>query len=64
LLTGDNDIGSLNSEFFFKYKIDNRWGIKAVYQFYFAEYETRTVKQIAPTAQKFIVSGTRQTTSD
>ena len=48
LLTGDNDIGSLNSEFFLKYKIDNRWGIKAVYQFYFAEYETRTVKQIAP----------------
>ena len=48
LLTGDNDIGSLNSEFFFKYKFDNRWGIKVVYQFYFAEYETRTVKQIAP----------------
>ena len=48
LLTGDNDIGSLNSEFFLKYKIDNRWGIKGVYQFYFAEYETRNVKQIAP----------------
>jgi len=48
LLTGDNDIGSLNSEFFLKYKIDNHWGIKFLYQFYFAEYETRNVKQIAP----------------
>lgn len=48
LLTGDNDYGSLNSEFFLKYKLDKRWGIKAVYQFYFAEYKTTTVRQIAP----------------
>lgn len=48
LLTGDNDIGSLNSEFFLKYKLNERWGIKAVYQFYFAEYKTSTIKQIAP----------------
>jgi hypothetical protein len=48
LLTGDNDYGSLNSEFFVKYKLDKRWGIKAVYQFYFAEYKTTSLQQTAP----------------
>jgi hypothetical protein len=48
LLTGDNDIGSLNSEFFLKYKFNNRWGIKADYQFLFVEYKTTTIKQTAP----------------
>lgn len=48
LLTGDLDYGNLNSEFFIKYKINNRWGIRAVYQFYFSEYKTTTIKQIAP----------------
>jgi len=48
LLTGDNDYGSLNSEFFLKYKLNDRWGIRAIYQFYFAEYTTSTVKQTAP----------------
>ncbi|MEO5685083.1 MAG: hypothetical protein ABIQ88_20735 [Chitinophagaceae bacterium] len=48
LLTGDNDYGNLNSEFFLKYKLAQRWGIKAVYGFYFAEYKTNTIKQTAP----------------
>lgn len=48
LLTGDNDYGSLNSEFFLKYKLSEKWGIKAVYGFYFGEYKTSTVKQTAP----------------
>jgi hypothetical protein len=48
LLTGDNDYGSLNSEFFVKYKLSRQWGIKAVYEFYFAEYKTSTIKQTAP----------------
>jgi hypothetical protein len=48
LLTGDNDYGSLNSEFFVKYKLNGRWGLKAVYGFYFGEYKTSTVKQTAP----------------
>ena len=48
LLTGDNDLGSLNSEFFFKYMLNNHWGIKADYQFLFVEYTTTTIKQIAP----------------
>ena len=48
LLTGDHDRGSLNSEFFVKYKITPRWGVKAVYQFVFIEYETENINQIAP----------------
>jgi len=48
LLTGDNDYGSLNSEFFLKYKLSGRWDLRAVYQFFFAEYKTQTIKQIAP----------------
>lgn len=48
LLTGDNDYGSLNSEFFVKYKVNSRWGIKALYQFVFIEYKTETVNQVAP----------------
>lgn len=48
LLTGDHDYGSLNSEFFVKYKITSRWGIKALYQFVFIEYKTEAVKQVAP----------------
>ncbi len=47
LLTGDNDYGSLNSEFFLKYNINKDWGVKAVYQFIFVEYKTSAVKQIA-----------------
>ena len=45
LLTGDHDKGTLNSEFFLTYKLNNRWGVKAVYQFIFVEYETSTLKQ-------------------
>ncbi len=48
LLTGDNDYGSLNSEFFLKYKLSERWAVRAIYQFYFAEYKTTTIKQTAP----------------
>jgi hypothetical protein len=48
LLTGDHDLGSLNSEFFLRYKINDSWGIKAVYQFVFVEYVTQTIKQTAP----------------
>lgn len=48
LLTGDHDRGSLNSEFFLQYKLTSRWGIKAVYQFIFIEYETENIKQTAP----------------
>ena len=45
LLTGDHDRGTLNSEFFVKYKFHDRWAAKAVYQFIFVEYETELRKQ-------------------
>jgi len=48
LLTGDHDLGSLNSEFFLKYRVNKSWGIRAVYQFVFIEYVTQTIKQTAP----------------
>ncbi len=48
LLTGDNDYGNLASEFFLKYQLSRRWGLRAIYEFYFAEYKTTTVKQTAP----------------
>lgn len=47
LLTGDHDRGSLNSEFFLKYKINDKWGVRAIYQFLFTEYKTSNVTQIA-----------------
>lgn len=45
LLTGDHDRGSLNSEFFLRYKLNDRWAIKGLYQFLFVEYKTGTVHQ-------------------
>jgi hypothetical protein len=40
LLTSDNDIGSLNSEFYLRYWVSKKVGIKAGYTFYFSEYTT------------------------
>ena len=40
LLTSDNDIGSLNSEFYLRYWISEHLGIRAGYSFYFSEYTT------------------------
>jgi hypothetical protein len=48
LLTGDLDKGSLNSEFFVQYRLKEKWSIRAVYQFYFAEYKTNTRIQQLP----------------
>lgn len=48
LLTGDHDLGSLNSEFFARYHLNKKWSIRAIYQFLFVEYQTQSVKQIAP----------------
>lgn len=47
LLTGDHDYGTLNSEFFLKYKVADRWSVKALYQFIFIEYKTTTLEQTA-----------------
>jgi len=40
LLTSDNDIGSLNSEFFVRYWITPKIGVRAGYTFLFSEYQT------------------------
>jgi len=48
LLISDNDRGSLNSELFAKYKIFNKWSVKAGAQFLFTEYTTETEVQQYP----------------
>lgn len=40
LLTSDNDIGSLNSEFYLKYNLNERIGIRGGFTFLFSEYRT------------------------
>ncbi len=42
LLTSDNDIGSLNSEFFMRYWITPKLGLRAGYSFLFTEYKTES----------------------
>ncbi|HEY9702165.1 MAG TPA: hypothetical protein V6C58_06950, partial [Allocoleopsis sp.] len=48
LLVSDNDLGTLNSEFFITYKLKKNWSIKAGYQFLFTEYTTATNVQLLP----------------
>ncbi len=40
LLIGDNDIGSLNSEFYLRYWLDNRFALRAGLSYQFLEYKT------------------------
>jgi hypothetical protein len=40
LLTSDNDIGSLNSEFFVRYRLTHKISLKGGYAFLFSEYST------------------------
>lgn len=48
LLTGDHDRGSLNSEFFVKYKLNKSWSIRGVFQYLFTEQTTQNIKQQLP----------------
>tara|TARA_R110002124_G_scaffold122318_3_gene280862 strand:- start:399 stop:1097 length:699 start_codon:yes stop_codon:yes gene_type:complete len=50
LLTGDHDIGSLNSQFYLKYKFSKRFGAKLAYQYLFNELRTTTTVQTSPEA--------------
>ena len=54
LLTGDNDLGSLNSEFYLRYNLSSHWGIRGVYLFLFSEYKTTSpfIYQVAPDGTK------------
>ncbi len=48
LLISDNDRGSLNSAFFGRYLLNEKWGIKGGVQFLFTEYTTDTEVQQFP----------------
>jgi hypothetical protein len=48
LLVSDNDLGSLNSEFYLKYFLNEKWALKAGGQFLFTEYTTATQVQTYP----------------
>jgi hypothetical protein len=48
LLISDNDKGSLNSEFYFKYLLNDKCGLKIGAQFLFTEYTTETKVQQYP----------------
>lgn len=50
LLTSDNDLGSLNSEFYARYWFNEKWAIKAGLTFIFSEYTTNTKVQQFPEA--------------
>jgi hypothetical protein len=41
LLTSDNDIGSLNSEFYLRYWLSSKVALKTGFTFYFSEYQTK-----------------------
>lgn len=48
LLIGNRDMGTLNSEFYLRYGLNNKISIKAAYQFLFTELTTTTNVQTAP----------------
>lgn len=50
LLVGNNDHGTLNSEFFVRYFFKNDFAIKVAYQYLFTEYTTSTEVQLLPEA--------------
>jgi hypothetical protein len=48
LLIGNNDKGSLNSNFYARYKFNEHWGAKLAFQYFFSEYTTSTKIQTTP----------------
>lgn len=50
LLVGNNDRGSLNSEFYVRYFFKEKLGVKLAYQYFFVEYVTDTKVQLEPEA--------------
>ncbi len=48
LLVGNNDRGSLNSEFYARYKFTEKFGAKIAYQYLFTELVTTTKVQTTP----------------
>jgi hypothetical protein len=59
LLVGENDIGSLNSEFFVTYALNSNWSLKAGIQHIFMEYTTTTnVQQFPEPNDRFRITPT------
>ncbi len=52
LLISDNDLGSLNSEFYGQYSINKKFAAKLGFQFLFNEYKTNTKVQTTPAGDK------------
>lgn len=52
LLVSDNDLGTLNSEFFGQYNFNKKWAGKIGFQFLFTEYTTSTKVQTTPSGQQ------------
>lgn len=48
LLVGENDLGSLNSEFFATYRLNKQWALKGGIQHIFMEYTTTSKVQQQP----------------
>lgn len=48
LLIGNNDKGTLNSEFYVRYRVGARLAVKAAYQYLFTEYTTDREVQTVP----------------
>lgn len=48
LLTDDLDYGSLNSEFFLKYNLNQHLSLRGVYRHFFTEFNTNKIKQTFP----------------
>jgi len=59
LLIGENDIGSLNSEFFLTYALNDQWSVKGGLQHTFMEYTTTTeIQQLPEPNDRFRVTPT------
>jgi hypothetical protein len=52
LLVSDNDLGTLNSEFFGQYNFNKKWSGKIGFQFLFTEYTTTNKIQTTPSGDK------------
>jgi hypothetical protein len=50
LLVSDNDLGTLNSELFVNYALNDKWSLRAGAQFLFTEYTTDSNVQLFPEA--------------
>jgi hypothetical protein len=48
LLIGNNDRGTLNSEFYLRYKVNQKLGLKLAVQHFFTELTTATKVQNTP----------------